>query len=421
MAPPLTADQKKIIEKIIFKDKMFAGRDILYKYLQKNHPNAKISRRQVMDFLKTTEVHQLYRPKRKTKHISSTIINKKNDASRINQVIGIDLIDMTNYESKGFKWIFTGIDMFSRKSYVVKMKNKTGPSVLAGFKQLLTKIKKSNHGQLPKSIRSDNDASFTSDEFKKYIKKIKIRHVFSNAHTPASNGMIERFNGKLKRNLKMIRTQDDDENWTDYLDQVNNNMNDSIHRIIGMTPNQLHNSDEKTEEKGASNIKKHIPKTPLEIDEFKIGEFVRVKQGDADHYNFSRQIYQIYKVYKARKVHSRTAYYVQNLETKEKESKKYYNQDLQRVKLPSIKVKEPEMFEISKIQDVSVKYKRKWLLVKYKQHTLPRWTPYEDIEKDAPKLLRAFEKKYNVKWTRSGVRLNRKILPPHRKAFVPKN
>ena len=63
-APPLTPEQTTIIAAAWAEG--LHGRDKLYQKLKREHPEAKISFRQVAAYLRTNPAHQLYLPQRKT-------------------------------------------------------------------------------------------------------------------------------------------------------------------------------------------------------------------------------------------------------------------------------------------------------------------------------------------------------------------
>ena len=155
---PLTRDQRKALEQLI-KERRFVGRDYLWKLTRKKYPNLKITRRQVMAFIREIETHKINAPKKRTKHIGRTYISGRN------VVIAIDLIDMRKREDRGYKWIFTSIDMWSRKTWVEAMKDKTDMTVSYALREILKKVRNDNNGRNPKRIRSDNDSSFKSHIF----------------------------------------------------------------------------------------------------------------------------------------------------------------------------------------------------------------------------------------------------------------
>ncbi len=58
---------------------------------------------------------------------------------------------------------------------------------------------------LPETIVTDNGSSFTSQEFRKFLKNNGIRHTTSAPYHPASNGMAERAVQIVKKGLKNQR------------------------------------------------------------------------------------------------------------------------------------------------------------------------------------------------------------------------
>ena len=78
--------------------------------------------------------------------------------------LAIDLVDLSNFEMDGYKFLFNGVDMFSRFLYSVPLKNKEDTTILNAFKQII-KVHKF------KSVRSDNGSEFTNNLLKSYCEK----------------------------------------------------------------------------------------------------------------------------------------------------------------------------------------------------------------------------------------------------------
>ena len=55
---------------------------------------------------------------------------------------------------------------------------------------------------IPKKMVTDNEASFTSEEFKQFVNSNGIKHVTSAPYNPSSNGLAERAVQTMKRGLK---------------------------------------------------------------------------------------------------------------------------------------------------------------------------------------------------------------------------
>jgi hypothetical protein len=67
----------------------------------------------------------------------------------------------------------------------------------------------------------------------------KIRQIFTPAYKPTSNSVVERLNRTLKMRLFAVMTQRDTRRWIDLLPGVQANINSSVHRNTGFTPNAL--------------------------------------------------------------------------------------------------------------------------------------------------------------------------------------
>ena len=55
-APAPSSDALQLLQKSYFEDMLTFGRDKLFKYIQENHADIKVSRRQISDWLKLQEV-----------------------------------------------------------------------------------------------------------------------------------------------------------------------------------------------------------------------------------------------------------------------------------------------------------------------------------------------------------------------------
>ena len=98
-----------------------------------------------------------------SEELNKTIINKfprqKVIVNHINEIHSTDLVDMTQYSkiNKGYKYIFTNIDIFSKYAYAFPLKSQK----IQDSKPCFEKIFKKNK---PKYIWSDRESSFFSKE-----------------------------------------------------------------------------------------------------------------------------------------------------------------------------------------------------------------------------------------------------------------
>ena len=116
---------------------------------------------------------------------------KKVIVNHINEIHSTDLVDMSQYSkiNKGYKYIFTNIDVFSKIAYAFPIKSKK----IQHIKPCFQKIFKNNK---PKYIWSDKESAFLSKEMLQFFKNnnIKIYHT----NSPLKAVVIERFNRSLR-------------------------------------------------------------------------------------------------------------------------------------------------------------------------------------------------------------------------------
>ena len=86
----------------------------------------------------------------------------------INEIHSTDLVDMTQYSkmNKGYKYIFTNIDVFSKIAYAYPIKSKKVQDIKSCFE----KVFKNNK---PKYIWSDKEPAFLSKEMQLFYQKIQ--------------------------------------------------------------------------------------------------------------------------------------------------------------------------------------------------------------------------------------------------------
>ena len=141
ISPPLTKAQQTILDKTYYENRNYFGRDKIWHIVQKKG----ISRRQVAEWLGHQEVSQLYRVTRKAKTINPTVLKEPF------KTVAIDLMDMGTIAVRGYTWILTAVDMFTKKLWAEPMKNKEGKTVATAMRKVIHRM-----AQLPHAIRSDN-------------------------------------------------------------------------------------------------------------------------------------------------------------------------------------------------------------------------------------------------------------------------
>ena len=107
--------------------------------------------------------------------------------NHINEIHSTDLVDMAQYSkiNKGYKYIFTNIDVFSKYAYAFPIKSKKIQDIKACF----PKISKNNK---TKFIWADKEPAFLSKEMQQFFKDSNVKIYHTNSHLKAV--VIERFN-----------------------------------------------------------------------------------------------------------------------------------------------------------------------------------------------------------------------------------
>ncbi len=119
-----------------------------------------------------------------------------------NLIWGIDLTGKT--DAAGRLHALLGIlDHGSRA--VLRLQALTGKTSRSLLDSLRATIR--IHGK-PKLIRTDNEAIFTSREFRRGLQKLGIRHQRTDPGCPWQNGRVERFFGMLKQTLDQWQVPD---------------------------------------------------------------------------------------------------------------------------------------------------------------------------------------------------------------------
>jgi hypothetical protein len=151
----------------------------------------------------------------------------------------MDLIDMQKLKAsnRGYAYILTCIDLFSKFAWAAPLKSKTSTAVASAVKTIFQNERKSNF-RLPKEVQTDNGSEFKG-KVELLLKSNNVRVVRSQPHSPTSQAQVERFNGTLKRKIKTMMLVHDSLAWFSWLSSLTRNYNNSIHRVTKSTPAHL--------------------------------------------------------------------------------------------------------------------------------------------------------------------------------------
>ena len=181
----------------------------------------------------------------------------------INEIHSTDLVDMTQYSkmNRGYKCIFTNIDVFSKIAYAFPLKSKKIQDLKACFQKIFNKK--------PKFIWSDKEPAFLSKEMQQFFKDNNVKIYHTNSHLKAV--VIERFNRSLRELMMKEFVKNNNTIWYNILPKLIKIYNNRYHSTIKMKPIEVNKSNEKY-------IKENIytyDKTS-KIPKFKINDLVRI-------------------------------------------------------------------------------------------------------------------------------------------------
>ena len=148
------------------------------------------------------------------------------------QILQIDLANLQNFETDGFKYIMVGVDMFTRMLFLRAMKDRTEGEIDKAFRSIHKEIK----DEL-KTLRADNE--FVSASFKKYAKDNNIKIVYGTPANPTSQGLAERFVGLTKRVISNVTLTNENFNWVKNLDDIAESFNSTVSKGTNYSPNQI--------------------------------------------------------------------------------------------------------------------------------------------------------------------------------------
>lgn len=211
-------------------------------------------------------VEELHKPARKNFPRRQTILKG------IHDLYQADLVEMKQHSklNKGFKYILTVIDCFTKVGHAIPLKDKTGQRVTNAMQEILSRI-----NYKIKNLQTDDGTEFFNSTFSNLMKKSKINHYSTYSEKKAA--IIERFNRTLKSNMYKMFSQRGSYIWYDILPDLIKRYNSTYHRTIGTKPSCVNKRNEKLIlERIKTNTKPSIDKKAPK--DFIFGDTVRISK-----------------------------------------------------------------------------------------------------------------------------------------------
>lgn len=179
-----------------------------------------------------------------------------------------DLVDMSTYsrQNRGYNYLLTVIDAFSKKAWVIPLKNKSGLNVTEAMQKIL------NEGRICKNFQSDFGTDFFNEHFEALMKKYKINHYSVYTHIKAC--IIERFNRTLKSAMWKEFSMNGSYRWIDMIYELCHTYNNTIHRTIKMKPSDVNSANEANLLKNVYNFREQSDVSR----KFQVGDSVRISK-----------------------------------------------------------------------------------------------------------------------------------------------
>ena len=194
--------------------------------------------------------------------------------------------------NKGYKYVFTNIDIFSKYAWSFPIKSKK----ISDIKPCFQKIFKERE---LKFIWSDKESSFFNKEMLKFFEDSYIKIYYTNSNLKAV--VIERFNRSLRELMMKEFVKNNNTIWYNILPKLIKIHNNRFHNTIKDIPININKSNEK-------NIKNTIYEYNItnKIPKFKINDIVRISlkrrelfDTASDNIKWSEELFKIHSINKS--------------------------------------------------------------------------------------------------------------------------
>ena len=176
---------------------------------------------------------------------------------------GADLADMELLRkfNKGIKYLLCVIDLFSKYTFVVPLKDKKGINIVDAFQSNLNKSKRK-----PNKIWVDKGSEFYNSSFKKWFQNNDI--IMYSMNNEGKSVVAERFIRALKNKIDKYMTSISKNVYIDKLNAIVNKYKNTYHATTEIKPIDIKDNTN-------INIDKEINyKHP----KFKVGDYVRISK-----------------------------------------------------------------------------------------------------------------------------------------------
>lgn len=300
----------------------------------------------VQEWLRKQRTYTLHKPARKRYN------TRPYKTGAIDQQWQADLIEMIPYANvnKGYRYILTIIDLFSRYGWAVPLKDKTGKEVMNAFQVVFAQ------GRKPQRLQTDDGLEFDNRQVQHLLNLENIK--FFTVKSQFKAAVCERFNRTLKDKMWRYFTHTGSYRWIHILPDILHAYNTSPHRSIGIAPANVNAENEheiwlEQERIGPQNVTQREIQTV-----FRVGDHVRISiaKGVFDKGylpNWSEEIYTITQI-----LETNPQQYKLQDDNNEEIKGSFYSAELQ-------KVTKPDRFAVERVIRTRMVRGRRQYLVKW--------------------------------------------------------
>ena len=217
-----------------------------------------VSSRKAKTWLMSQDAYTLHKPIRKK------FPRRKTFAKGIDDLYQCDLADMQNIAryNDNYRYLLTCVCVFSKFGFAIPVKDKQGSSIAEAFEVIFSQRK-------PNFVQTDRGTEFLNHKVQSTFQRHNVKHYWS-FNDDIKAACVERFNKTLKSKIFRYLTHHNTNRWIDVINDFVDAYNNSYHRTIGMSPNEVNSNNEDMVAR-----RMYQPKPKLYW-KYKIGDTVRI-------------------------------------------------------------------------------------------------------------------------------------------------
>ena len=159
-------------------------------------------------------------------------LSKLGPATQPFEIMSIDTVGGFSGNRSTKRYLHLLVDHFSRKAFISTTKTQTRD-------QFIKLIDQVTHGKNVKIILADQYSALTSQDLKDYLKKRKIKFVFTSVNNPESNGLNERTNQTLVNRIRCKINSCPKKPWPKIAEECTIEYNRTTHSVTNFSPDYL--------------------------------------------------------------------------------------------------------------------------------------------------------------------------------------